>query len=1191
VQQKGEGKKEDTTFELWLPGDIGYAKGIVVISKHGAGRNLFVHPELRRMARELHLALFTFEGNPMQRGFWPRSLLYERLAVFAQKTGHPELAHAPFFLFGHSNGTGFSAIFPATESARVWAWVSMRPGTVFQVYQPSAAQIPGLVIFGEDDQFFARPSKVESLAVVQAMRKNCGALWNCVVEPKSGHAPGENTWPLVFSFLRHTFTSRVPADADPRQAPVKLIALREEVACLGQNWDPVQGGYQNLPVAPVASFSGNKTVASWLINAAYTADWQKFQAEGRLATPEKLLPLETFETCTPGTLPDGWEVSPQGLLAATVTDNPAGGKALSLVKPEVTKDSPILSSPRAASAQDHGIVCVKASVMAMQDDAIGTLLIQAPGGTNNVFMNLGRGSPILISENGGVTRLAGEFKPKQWIDFLFRLNLDTQKYDAFVNGKLAASDVGYGATRPGHNLQIQFSFNRVSKGTFFLDNLEMVAGDIAPPAPPPGTFPGQKSDFRGFDRYSFPLANGNVSVICPKTPAPGKPWLWRGSFWGEKVNPATELTVLADLKLLDKGFHVVIAGPGIPLGHPDGAKRMDAVYAEMTGKYGFAKKPALMGLSREALSVYRWASANPDKVACIYIDNGVCDLKSWPGGKRVIGNTSLADGEPAQWQLMLKTYQFKSDADALAYQGNPVDILEPLAKAKVPLLHVCGDSDTTVPYAENSAVVKDRYEQMGGKIVVILKKGASHHPHGLEDPTPIIEFICSHAGASRAAAEQRKLQVIQPNTFIQTVTDRPDAIYKAGEKAVFRLSLTDKTAPAAIPPLKWALTYDGVRDIASGQVTLVDGRATVEGTLSEPGTLRLEVTPATDADMLGTALAAAVFDPYQIEPTAKLPADFKDFWNAQKAELAQVPMDARTEPVAQDNPGVEVFEISLANIKGLRIRGYLAKPKGATALPALISLPGMGNHPGTIKRAADTAALGFLALDIGIHDFPTTFPSVTSPELDEKWKQLMGYPWMGREDRTTYYYRQVILGIVRAIDFIDSRPDWNRKVLITSGGSQGGGLAIIAAGVDSRVTAVAAVCPALAEYTGPLMGRPDSAPRRLIFEPRVGQGSKPDPKIIEATAYYDAVNFARFVKVPAIMSIGFIDTGVPPTVAFSVYNTLTGPKAVALDPLMGHNQAKSYAELRRKFFQEQTGLKDLSGKSIPNGNIGAPISK
>jgi hypothetical protein len=285
VKQKGEGKSEDVKFDFWVPDGVDVVKGVVVMSGHGSGENLFHRADLRALAHDLHLALFKFVGNPMQRGFWPRSLLYERLQAFAAKSGHPEIEHAPLFLYGHSNGTGFSAIFTASEGARVWAWVSMRPGITFEVHQSGSAQVPGLVIFGEDDQFFARPSHEENLAVVPAMRKEHNAVWNIAVEPKTGHGPGEKTWPLVLSFLRHTFQARVPADADPRKGPVPLNILNVEAGYLGGNWDPAVGGYQTLTTAPYAAFTGDKAAASWLIDAAYAADWQAFQRDGQISSP------------------------------------------------------------------------------------------------------------------------------------------------------------------------------------------------------------------------------------------------------------------------------------------------------------------------------------------------------------------------------------------------------------------------------------------------------------------------------------------------------------------------------------------------------------------------------------------------------------------------------------------------------------------------------------------------------------------------------------------------------------------------------------------------------------------------------------------------------------------------------------------------------------------------------------------
>jgi len=139
------------------------------------------------------------------------------------------------------------------------------------------------------------------------------------------------------------------------------------------------------------------------------------------------------------------------------------------------------------------------------------------------------------------------------------------------------------------------------------------------------------------------------------------------------------------------------------------------------------------------LYCYNWAIANPDKVACIYGDAPVCDFKSWPGGQ---GN---GPGSDRDWALVLKTYHFPDDAAALAYRGNPVDNLKPLAEAGVPLLHVFGDADEVVPWEENTGLIAERYEKLGGSITLIRKPGVGHHPHGLDDSTPIIEFIAKHA--------------------------------------------------------------------------------------------------------------------------------------------------------------------------------------------------------------------------------------------------------------------------------------------------------------------------------------------------------------------------------------------------------------------------------------------------------------
>ncbi len=434
------------------------------------------------------------------------------------------------------------------------------------------------------------------------------------------------------------------------------------------------------------------------------------------------------------------------------------------------------------------------------------------------------------------------------------------------------------------------------------------------------------------------------------------------------------------------------------------------------------------------------------------------------------------------------------------------------------------------------------------------------------------------------AAEAAKPAPVNPNTWIKVETDRPDAIYNVGDKVVFRVNVA-ANAPATADELSWVLTLDGAKVLGSGAVSPHSGAATVEGTFDQPGVLQLKVTPNTHTDALGLGMAGAAFDPYRIKATAELPADFREFWTAQKAELAKVPIDAKINPVAQENPHVELFEVSFANIGGRRSHGYLAKPKGASSLPIMISQPGMGVHPNGLKESRwviGNAVLGFLALDMSAHDMPME----RTPEDEARWKKYMGYPYIGSDDRMTYYYRQVFLGMIRGLDYMTSRSDWNRKAIISSGASQGGGLALIAAALDPRITAVVSVAPALGEHTGPLHGRPDAAPSNLIMGP---DKKTPDLKIIAATAYYDTCNFARFVKVPVLMSSGLIDTACPPMTVLSVYNTLTCPKQIDLVPLLGHNRSRWFDSLRNRFLVVHAGIPDPGTKPTTPINMGAPI--
>jgi pimeloyl-ACP methyl ester carboxylesterase len=220
------------------------------------------------------------------------------------------------------------------------------------------------------------------------------------------------------------------------------------------------------------------------------------------------------------------------------------------------------------------------------------------------------------------------------------------------------------------------------------------------------SYAGNKTSWHGFDRYDFLMdsidftilsfhsslkeENGILEqvpgkyrciIVVPRKAAPGSPWSWQGRYWDHQPQ--------AEVELLHRGFHItyVMSDPG---------KSWDAWYRYLTEKNGLSKKPAFIGMSKGGVNEYSWATMNPDKVSCIYADN------------------------PALYPESMQR-------------------IAELARNDVPLLHICGSFDFLLE--QHTIPVENLYRQMGGRISVMIKDGAAHHPHSLQDPTIIADWI------------------------------------------------------------------------------------------------------------------------------------------------------------------------------------------------------------------------------------------------------------------------------------------------------------------------------------------------------------------------------------------------------------------------------------------------------------------
>lgn len=231
--------------------------------------------------------------------------------------------------------------------------------------------------------------------------------------------------------------------------------------------------------------------------------------------------------------------------------------------------------------------------------------------------------------------------------------------------------------------------------------------------------------FPEYQIEEFLFKGKNAKIVFPNLEPNGQ-WIWRARFWGHE--PQT------DKALLDKGFHLVFIDVSNLFGNQEAVELWNDFYTHCREKYALNKKVVLEGMSRGGLIIYNWAAQNTEKVACIYADAPVCDIKSWPGG------LYTGTGSEKDWETCLKAHQLDTQS-ALEYEGIPVHTSAKVAKAEIPVVHVYGTADEVVPHAENTLLLAKTFEENGGKIILIPKEGTGHHPHSLKNPKPIVDFI------------------------------------------------------------------------------------------------------------------------------------------------------------------------------------------------------------------------------------------------------------------------------------------------------------------------------------------------------------------------------------------------------------------------------------------------------------------
>ena len=376
------------------------------------------------------------------------------------------------------------------------------------------------------------------------------------------------------------------------------------------------------------------------------------------------------------------------------------------------------------------------------------------------------------------------------------------------------------------------------------------------------------------------------------------------------------------------------------------------------------------------------------------------------------------------------------------------------------------------------------------------------------------------------------------NIQVNVVPDHQDWTYKVGETATFRISVTKSATPLAGAVIDYEAGPEMYQDVKKTAVVLKDGTLTVKGKMSKPGFYRVDVKTTIGGKEYKGACAAA-FSPEQLKPTTVNPADFDQFWQNAISEARHTDLNPTKRLLPERcTKDVNVYEVSFQNVRwGSRTYGILCEPVKPGKYPALLRVPGAGVRPygGDIY----TASKGAVTLEIGIHGIPVTMQQSVYDDLGQG--ALNGYWEFGMDNRDKSYYKHVVLGCIRALDYIEQYTPWNGKELGVTGSSQGGFLSLATAGLDRRITFYAPVHAALCDPTASLKGVACGWPHYFYWNK--GKGME---KQIETSRYYDGVNFARRITNAQTgwFSFGYNDDVVPPTTAWATYNIVKGPKSI-----------------------------------------------
>ena len=383
-----------------------------------------------------------------------------------------------------------------------------------------------------------------------------------------------------------------------------------------------------------------------------------------------------------------------------------------------------------------------------------------------------------------------------------------------------------------------------------------------------------------------------------------------------------------------------------------------------------------------------------------------------------------------------------------------------------------------------------------------------------------------------------------------TTPNHNNWLYKTNENASVKVSLYRYGMRVTNIEIEYEIGPDMLPSDTFDKVALDHGEATIAmGTLEAPGFKALRLKAKIDGKTYQHHIKLG-FSVDELTAYTTMPEDFSAYWQKELKKAEAVPYKVEKTFVPEfSNELVDCYLVKIqAYKKGQYVYGYLTMPKKSGKFAAVISPPGAGVKPMTPEKHLFYAESGIIRFDMEIHGIRPDLDRPTYNEISAAFGEgNNSYLANGLDNRDNYYMKKAYLSMPRVVDFLTKLPQWDGKNMIAQGGSQGGALALVLAGLDKRITAVSANHPALSDMAGYKGGRAGGYPH--FFTKFSGMDT---PEKVKTMAYYDVVNFAHLIDVPAFMTWGFNDNTCPPTTSYIVYNTIKSEKSSLITPINEH---------------------------------------